>query len=215
MARYFDLVLGFVFVLTTLNTSPCFAQGIVFDFPSSALDGSRRDFISHRGTGRFANYLALDLAWEPFNKVRLGLEGVFGNPLKHRGEAHITVITPVEFDNALQGFVTMDEIEEIAHTMDLQHATVQANGVGRGTAEIARTFELTYFVLVRSADLLRIRQAVAQLYLARGGDAARFQPAHFYPHVTVGFTLRDLHESDGVIKNESARMGDVELRDRS
>lgn len=213
MARQIYLVLSLVFALTTLNVSPCFSQGIVFDFPSSVLDASQRDFISHRGTGPYSNYLALDLAWEPFAKLRLGLESVFGRALSHRGEAHITVITPVEFDNALQGFVTMDEIDEIANAMDLTRATVQAIGVGRGDAEIANHSELTYFVIVRSADLLRIRQEVARLYFARGGDPALFQPGHFYPHVTIGFTLRDLHESDGVVKDESTRMGDVVLRE--
>ena len=73
--------------------------------------------------------------------------------------------------------------------------------VGKAEAELSGNTEQTFFVVVRSQDLLRIRQALRARLIAAGGDASAFDPADFHPHITVGFTLRDLQESDGITKD--------------
>ncbi|OGT48298.1 MAG: hypothetical protein A3E82_05775 [Gammaproteobacteria bacterium RIFCSPHIGHO2_12_FULL_38_11] len=49
--------------------------------------------------------------------------------------------------------------------------------------------------------MLNIRRQIYQEYLANGGTRQAWDPDHYYPHITVGYSLRDLHESDGVIKD--------------
>ena len=57
----------------------------------------------------------MNLPYAPVQKLYKQVEAFEGGRLKNRGEAHITVITPVEFWNVLkpQG-LTMQEIQKIA-----------------------------------------------------------------------------------------------------
>lgn len=201
------------FFLILLLLSPTLkGQGIILDFPKDALDGSMRPFISHRDSELFGTYLALDLPFAPFDVLRRNLSLILGKTLKTRNEAHITVITPPEYDGVLKGVVSIDEIEGIAFSAGLQSSQVQSLGVGRCFATIGGEQAETYFVLVQSDALLRIRQEIARLFVSRGGDPGRFRAEHFFPHVTVGFTVRDLHESDGIIKDATSRIGEIVLR---
>lgn len=203
--------LGLLFLIVW-SAASSMAQGIVLDFPAGSLDGSGRTFISHQDSAYFGTYLAMDLPFPPFETLRRNLAAILGKNLKTRHEAHITVVTPPEYESALKPLISMDEIEQIALKAHLQTSQVFPRGVGRGFAVIEGVQAETYFVLVESRNLLEIREQISSLYLARGGDPTLFQPTHFFPHVTLGFTIRDLHESDGVIKDASSRLGEVVLR---
>lgn len=69
----------------------------------------------------------------------------------------------------------------------------------------------TYFIVVESQDLVEIRKDVQKLFVHRGGDPLAFNPTKFYPHITLGFTTRDLHESDGVIKDKRSCLYGIEF----
>ena len=62
--------------------------------------------------------------------------------------------------------------------------------------------EFTYFVVVQSEDLISIRKKIQDSFVGKGGDKNDFNPLNYFPHITLGFTKRDLHESDGVIKGK-------------
>ncbi|KHD88909.1 MAG: hypothetical protein OM95_06740 [Bdellovibrio sp. ArHS] len=150
-----------------------------------------------------SSYLSLELPYTAFEKLRTELEKSQHVSLQHRGEAHITVITPPEYKK-IQKKVSMKEINALAEQMDLKKAPYKLLCVGQGKVEDRGHKESTYYVVVESDRLFQIRKAVQLLYTSKGGSAQDFNPEAFYPHVTLGFTKRDLHLEDGVIKDASS-----------
>jgi 2'-5' RNA ligase len=151
------------------------------------------------------NYLSMSLTYAPVAELLRSLEANLAVSLKNRGEAHVTVLTPPEFD-ILKTKLTMDEINEIANQNAIQSSDLNFLCVGEA---VNRQEMKTYFLVVRSENLLKIRQAIQNLYRSRGG-LKKFEATHFYPHVTMGFTERDLHEEgDGVVKNENSCIAPV------
>ncbi|WP_253720996.1 2'-5' RNA ligase family protein [Bdellovibrio bacteriovorus] len=150
-----------------------------------------------------SNYLSLDLPYTAFEKLRVDLEKSQHVSLQHRGEAHITVITPPEYKK-IQKKVSMKEIQALADKMDLKKAPYKLLCVGQGSLEDRGHKESTYYVVVESDRLFQIRKAVQMLYTSKGGKAQDFNPEAFHPHVTLGFTKRDLHLEDGITKDASS-----------
>ncbi len=164
-------------------------------------------FYSHTGHGPFDNALAMNITYAPIQNLRTQLERAIGKELKFfqgwniNGEAHITVVTPVEYDQVLKSKLTMKEIDAIAERYDIQSARINVLGIGSGKLNIFGKEEETYFLIVDSADLRLIRQMIFYEFTRRGGDRSAFDPSWFFPHITIGYTRRDLHELDGVLKN--------------
>lgn len=148
------------------------------------------------------DYLAMDLPYEPFAEIFKKLQIAEKKKLINRGEAHITVITPIEYHHVLRPKgVSIEEIDQIAKDMDIQNSNYEVLCLGLGEIAIDGNLEQTYYLVVQSEDLLNLRMAIYRLFLSKGGSKVDFDPAHYYPHITIGFTKRDLHESDGVIKD--------------
>ena len=179
---------------------------------AALLDGARPAFVSHSGAGAFANYVALALPTAPVVWLRLEAERVFGERLRTRGEAHVTAITPPEFHDGLARRLSVRDLEAIAARENLQEARLEPVCLGRAQANVEGRLESAYFVVLRSPDIVRYRRAVAAEYRARAPVgvlpetlpeplADAFQPDRYFPHVTVGFTRRDLHEDDGAVKD--------------
>lgn len=145
------------------------------------------EFVPHK------DWVGLQLPYPEFEKLRKSLELDLGAELKNRGEAHITVITPPEFYKwkASSKSLEMKDLEKEVKA-ELQAAKWKAVCVGSGQKDQMKT----YFVVIDSPELFGLRQKLAKL--------GALDADHFYPHVTLGFTERDLHEQDGVIKNEKA-----------
>lgn len=184
-----------------------------YELDRSALSNGDLKFISHHRPDLFHTYLSMEIRYLPIQTLLRELETNVGS-LKNRGEAHITVITPVEYDNALGGFVTIQEINRMAVAMRIQQTEFVPVCVGSGTAELRGKSEKTYFIVVKSEELLKIRRSVKELFVNRGGDPRAFDAEKFYPHITLGFTEEDLHESQGVIKNQEACLenGQITIR---
>ncbi|MEK2645554.1 hypothetical protein [Bdellovibrio sp. BCCA] len=149
------------------------------------------------------SYLSLELPYPAFEKLRGEVEKTQHVSLQHRGEAHITVITPPEYKK-IQKKVSMKEINALASEMGLQKAPYKLLCVGKGSIKDHGKDESTYYAVVESDRLFQIRKAVHLLYTSKGGKTEDFNPEAFYPHVTLGFTQRDLHLEDGVIKDASS-----------
>lgn len=181
----------------------------------------------------FGNYLTLNLPFPPVEDLRMQLEKwlmetrqVTG-PLRHRGEAHITVLTPPEYvlnmqhrsllvnkETSSPRFLKMNEILEITRAGEFLQPQLEPVCIGRGSATISGKTEHTYFIVIKpkSPTIMNIRKKIDALYVKKGGDAADFEPENFFPHVTLGYTLRDLHESDGVYKDARSCIAKVEIR---
>lgn len=159
-------------------------------------------FISHRGTAPMQNYLAQNVDEQAVARLRVDVENGVQRKLGHRNEAHLTVITPVEFDQVLSKKMKMDEIDAIAEKMKIQSSVFKPVCVGRGSLTLDGAEQSTYYIVVDSEPSFKIRHAVQDLFISRGGKADLFNADHFYPHVTIGYTLRDLHYEEGVVKDE-------------
>lgn len=173
---------------------------------------TKQEFVAHTGSGAFANYLSQEVFFPPVKQVYLDVQKKMGLELKNRGEAHITVVTPPEYDGALKKFVSIDDINRIATSMDLQAAAFKPVCVGMGTAKRNNRDEKTFYIVVESARLVEIRQAIENEFIAKGGRPGDFSATKFFPHITVGFTQADLHESDGVIKDKNSCVLNIEER---
>lgn len=201
----------FLFLGFLLSVS-AFAGVSRFTLSKSAFNNSELPFISHQGTGAFDNYLTMEVKFEPIADLFKQLLILKRIQLTNRGEAHITVITPVEFNDVLKlKKVTMNEIDAIATKANIQSAKFEAVCVGKGSLEIDKKLEQAFYVVVRSPELMKIREEVQKLYISKGGDSTAFKPSRYYGHITLGFTKRDLHESDGITKDERSCFGDIAL----
>ncbi len=161
-------------------------------------------FLKHSGPGEFDSYLILNLPFEPVKQVYKSLEAKLQNTLTNRGEAHITVITPPEYYHQLRDFISIEEINKIAQAMNIQNSRFNILCIGKGEKVIEKKKEQTYYIVVESLDLLAIRKKIWSVYVEKGGDPKKFNPQKYYPHITLGFTKRDLHESDGIVKDSSS-----------
>ena len=171
------------------------------------LDNKNLPFLSHTGNDRFDTSLAMNLYYAPVLSLRSQLERALGKKLdfykawNKNGEAHITVITPLEYYDVLKKYISIEEIEKIAIKNNIQQSDLEVLGLGRGEKELEGKLEETYFLIFRSDNLLKIRHEVYKEFLKNGGALKDFDPEDFFPHVTVGYTKRDLHITDGIYKD--------------
>lgn len=159
-------------------------------------------FVEHAEKAPMKSYLAMNVAYPPAADLLKQVEARLGFELKNRGEAHITVITPVEYDNALASKISIDRINEVAKQMKIQAAEFEPVCIGRGLVNLDGRGEQTYYVVVKAPRLHEIREAVSRVFVQAGGDPRAFDASNFHPHITLGYTKRDLHADDGIVKNE-------------
>ena len=112
----------------------------------------------------------------------------------------------------LTKILSLSVITEVAHLNRVQESPFEIICLGRGVkSEDSKVFS-AYFLVVSSPDLVELRQSIQTLFITRGGDAGLFDPTDYYPHITVGFSDRDLHSQDGIIKNKSTCFSDIQLK---
>lgn len=172
-------------------------QKLVYDSKQLYLPA---DFISH--AQEKSPYLAQNVSYSEVKNIKESLEVKIGKKLKSRGEAHITVISPPEY-KVLKEKLTMTAIDEIALINKIQDYPFEALCVGKGQLVNDESVE-TYFIVVKSKALLELRKKINTTYIQSGGDHTEFDVDVFYPHITLGYTERDLHLLDGVVKNSSS-----------
>lgn len=188
--------------------------GIATDFRLNRAikNGDSVKFLKFDGPGQWDNYLAMNLNFKPMEDFFKQLQQREKKPLTNRGEAHITAVTPVEYWNKSRPrSVLMAEINKIAETMNIQKSKFEIVCLGKGSTSVNEKKEETFFVVVLSDDLINIRKEIQKLLISKGGSSTEFDPMNYYPHITLGFTKRDLHESDGVIKGHNSCVNSIEL----
>lgn len=142
-------------------------------------------------------YLAMNILFFPVRGLFDEVQDETDLDLITRGEAHITVLAPKEYA-AVSQVLGDSGINGIAERSKIQSSKFEIVCLGRGTVKENSTF----FIVVKSPDLVKIRQTVLDEYAAKGGKGQPFEANHYYPHITVGFTKTDLHEEQGVIKDQ-------------
>lgn len=182
-----------------------------FKLDSSVKDAGSTPFLTYAGPGKYDNYLVLNLPFKPVAELFRQLLVSERRPLTNRGEAHITVLTPVEYWDILRPLrIAISEIDDIARAHSIQNSKFKVVCLGRGEAVVEEKTEATFYVVVTSKDLIAIRQTIQALVIAKGGSASAFDPYKYHPHITLGFTKRDLHEDDKVIKNHRSCVADIQ-----
>lgn len=199
-------------LILLLSASLSFASAPKYYLSSKVFDNSTLPFISHQGPGPFDSYLTMEVQFEPIADLFKQLLIDQRTVLTNRGEAHITVLTPVEYHEILKSKLTMAEIDDIARKNKLQNSSFSIVCLGEGNLEINSKNESAFYVVVRSSDLLKIREEIQKAWIAKGGNKDLFKPEYFYPHITLGYTARDLHISDGVVKDESTCIRDIIIK---
>jgi hypothetical protein len=179
---------------------------------NSIYHNDEMEFISHQGSKPFENTLAMNVKLAPIHSLKNQIAKNINKELDcFRGwdpqcEAHVTVITPVEYDNVLSTKLTMKEIESIALRYNIQESTFSIHGIGSANKMIKDQngndeYRETYFLILESENLRLIRQMIWYEFVRKGGAINAFDPAWFFPHITIGYIAGDLHESHGVLKN--------------
>lgn len=161
------------------------------------------DFIEHVNPNQpMQNYLSLNIAFSEVARIRQKLEARLGQTLKNRGEAHITVITPVEFikSQAMQK-VGMKAVHNKALQYEIQNINYKPVCVGRGQKKDEKSGQTqqTFFIVVQSPELFELRKKIKEELQLND-----FSLENFYPHITLGFTHRDLHFEEGVVKDQDS-----------
>lgn len=134
-------------------------------------------------------YWKISLPWNLVEPIRKQVEAQLGQALKHRGEAHITVITPPEWVYVAQN--------KKIHKKSAPHylkGSIQWVCIGR-YQDKTNPHLATYFIVIEAPFLKKWRKKYWGL------NEEQFP---YHPHVTLGFTERDLHQQDGAIKNSQS-----------
>lgn len=196
-----------LFLLILLISINCFAQ-TSFELKKTILNTTHMQFETHIGRpDSMENALALNIEYNQIVLLRGAIEKHISKRLKFltawdpNGEAHITTISPVEFSQVLRHHISMQRINQIAREVDIQNADLKILGLGSGIREMDGAKEETFFLIVDSFKLRKIRHKVYSEFLVNGGSAKDFDPAWFFPHITIGYTKKDIHENSGLLKN--------------
>ena len=149
-----------------------------------------------------ADWVGIPMPYAPVEKIREELEKRIGKKLHHRGEAHITVITPPEF-RILSQTLKMNWIEKIVAKEGSMKAPIKVLCLKKITAVLGNKTEESWFISVESAELREFRSQVWRRFVANGGIPGDFAWKRWAPHITVGFTSRDLHDEDRISKDKA------------
>lgn len=166
-------------------------------------------FVSHINDPAYGPdyWLGMNIDNKAVSEVRDKFEKQNPNlVLKNRADSHITVITPPEYQNILKPYLTPSQIDHIAISAQIQKAHFKVICIGRGVAYDGNHNKKlqTYYLVVNSPDLIKIRKKIFDAYVRNGGEPSQFDPQNFMSHITIAFTDRDLFESDGVYKQENS-----------
>lgn len=155
------------------------------------------------------SYLAMNISYKPIDRLKVALTARTATKLKNRGEAHITVFSPSEFAQ-LAKVLDKKEINDLALAGNIQAIEFSTVCVGSGSKVKSGKTDRTYFVVVQSPGLIALRQSIVDSFTAKAGSKPTFEVTHYYPHITIAYTKADLHEDQGVIKDEKSCVGSLE-----
>ncbi|KAF9429012.1 hypothetical protein BGZ94_000137 [Podila epigama] len=172
---------------------------------------SKVPFIPHSGTALFTNWVGLNVDFKyvkPVFDVLNSTQAPGNGTLISRGEAHITIIPPTEYDQILHpAGVTIEELNAMAAKNNrLQRSKFDFECMGRvQTVTKDGIFQQSVQVILKNhKDLLSFRTDVFKLYVKKGGNPALFAAENYQPHMTIGYKHRDIFIEDGVYKGKNA-----------
>lgn len=139
------------------------------------------------------NYVSLDLEYPEYKATLDRLDTFLSIKLVNRGEAHITVITPPEF-KTLSEKISPEVIHQEWENWSAK--IFDKVCLGEGSLKEKNKVFKTYYIVVHAPEIKGFRMFLKNKY---GVD--NFNSELFYPHITLGFTEKDLHFEQGVVKD--------------
>lgn len=166
------------------------ALSVQTNLPTYTLEGSLAQevpFIAHTSREHLGRYLARNVVFYPIERFMSDIDWMYFMNVKSRGEAHITVIDPLEYER-LHSKIDIAEINQIfGPSIQNTHFTVEC--LGEGKKEINGRLEYTFFLVVSSPELLQIRQKISNIFLERGGDPKDFDPKLYFLHIIANIVV--------------------------
>lgn len=148
-------------------------------------------YVAHR------NYSAMNIATDWLVGLREAISDQKNVELKDRGEAHITILRPHEFSQ-IERVIGSEVIHQTLRDLGVQEFGFRPLCVG----SISKRDQSTYYIVVESDAILSARDLLFK-------EANLETPHEYYPHITLGFTRKDLHHSSKDITTCQYRL-DVE-----
>jgi 2'-5' RNA ligase len=142
------------------------------------------------------SYVSLELEYPEYQQTLAKLDAFLSTKLANRGEAHITVLTPAEL-KLVSANTNPETIQQ--EWEEWKTKTFKKVCLGEGIVKEKKKILKTYYVVVESPELLAFRKYLKTKYAVKD-----FEAEVFYPHITLGFTERDLHFEQGVIKDRKS-----------
>ncbi|KAI7831791.1 hypothetical protein BC939DRAFT_150250 [Gamsiella multidivaricata] len=169
-------------------------------------------FSLFQGTELFTNWVGLNVDFQYVKPIfdLVNTTQTLGNgTLLSRGEAHVSIILPTEYDQVLHpAGVTIEELNTLASTKNrLQRSKFELECLGRVqvVSKPDGVFQQSVQIILKNyKDLIHFREEVFKLYVKKGGNPALFAAENFTPHITLGFKHRDIFIEDGVYKGKNA-----------
>lgn len=168
-------------------------------------------FIRHDSQNHYGTYLARNLPHSPFSALKTSVMRQYSLALFDRGESHITVITPPEYERLSQ-HINIDEINALAEK-SIQNTMFMPLCLGMVVKDLEGEEESTAFIVVRADGLVELRRAIAKRFYDHGGNQEDFDPEYYFPHITLGYTKRDLHAEDGAVKDVRSCIANLSVID--
>ncbi|KAF9993647.1 hypothetical protein BGZ80_004685 [Entomortierella chlamydospora] len=176
------------------------------------LDTEKVPYVNNTGNGTYLNWVGLNIDFKyvkPIFDLVNSTQSIANGTLISRGESHITVILPPEYDNILHpAGVNIDELNVLALKNNrLQRSKFEIECLGRVqvVSQPDGVYQQAVQIIIKNFDdIVAYRQEVFELFVKKGGNPALFDPANFTPHITVGFRHRDIFVEDGVFKGKNA-----------
>ncbi|KAG0311904.1 hypothetical protein BGZ99_009841 [Dissophora globulifera] len=205
-----SLLATLALVASTVMAGPRPSDTIVIN--KKVLQTSKVPFIPHNGTALFTNWVGLNVDFkyvQPIFDLVNATHSLSNGTLLSRGESHVTVILPPEYDNILHpAGVTIDELNALAsHNNRLQRAKFEIECLGRVqvVSKPDNAFQQAVQIILKNfGDIVAYREDVYKLFVKKGGNPALFDPWNFTPHITLGYKIRDIFVEDGVFKGKNA-----------
>jgi len=129
----------------------------------------------------------MDVSFEAISKLRESIDKEIGSTLSHRGEAHITLLTPPDM-NVLKNSpnqITIDQIHK-EFSSYIQDIEFEVDCLGY-SSEAAK--EVYYVVIKENKAFYNIRRKIKEM----SGGNANFDPYDYDPHITVGYINGDVY----------------------
>lgn len=156
-----------------------------------------------------ANTLALDVPFSSVLKMKIELEEKLGISLKDRGEAHITLIRPIDAKILREGLLSAEDLQAFETCVN---QPVEISGIGTIPAGLDaigvqsyvedenrqaaadpkfKPKGVTFFAIIRLPEGVQAKlDALIELVNKREPNPKK-HATKVNPHVTIGFTLKD------------------------